>query len=54
MAQAAVGDFAGAIENLERTLSALERSGQSEAGASLARRLEAFRAGEAPRDPAIE
>lgn len=54
MAQAAVGDFAGAIENLERTLAALEQSGQSEAGAALAKRLEAFRAGEAPRDPAIE
>ncbi len=54
MAQAAVGDFAGAIENLERTLAALERSGQSEAGAALAKRLEAFKAGQAPRDPAIE
>ncbi len=54
MAQAAAGDFAAAIENLERALSALDRTGRSAAGAPLARRLEAFRAGEPPRDPLID
>ncbi|MDH3403699.1 MAG: tetratricopeptide repeat protein [Acidobacteriota bacterium] len=54
MAQAAVGDFQGAITNLERTLAELKRTGRSEAGTPLARRLEELRAGRPPRDPGID
>jgi len=54
MAQAAAGDFDGAIRNLEAALAALERTGRAGDGAALAKRLAEFKAGRAPRDLVID